>query len=225
MASPYVAPVPSNVKVKRLDHGVDYQGNPGQKVVAIGNAVVDAVKSDPGGYGTVVYYTLTDGPHAGQQIFVGHARPDVKPGQKLAAGDAVATLQQVSGGDAKGLVGWTEIGLAKNGAPQYGKDQGGWQFQQLLVGAAKTPDAPAAAPGSVGPAAAVPADSGAPVAPQAPMFGTPPGATDPTVEMPGTAQHYLPDGGGAASMWQAIAQSFPIPVPEIDGFAQLASGG
>lgn len=224
MASPYVSPVPSNVKVKRLDHGVDYQGNPGQRIVAIGNAVVDAVKSDPSGYGTVVYYTLTDGPHAGQQIFVGHARPDVKPGQKLSAGDQVATLQQVSGGDAKGLVGWTEIGLAKNGAPQYGKDQGGWQFQQLLVGAAKTSDAPVAAPGSVGPDAPVGDATASPVPAQAPMLGTPPGATDPVADLPGTAQHYLPGQGGAAETWQAIA-ALPDLSPDTQRLIALSGGG
>lgn len=230
MASPYVAPVPSNVRVKRLDHGVDYQGNPGQKVVAIGNAVVDAVKSDPDGFGTVVYYTLTDGPHAGQQIYVGHARPDVRPGQTLAIGDPVATLQQVSGGDASGLVGWTEIGLAKDGAPQFSKDQGGVQFQQLLVGAAKTPVvAPQNSGGAGSQEAGVPADPTPPsgitsASLDVPQFGTPPDATDPTVEMPGTAQHYLPDGSGVASTWQAVA-ALPDLSPDTQRLIQLASGG
>lgn len=220
MGSGYVSPVPSNVKVKRFDHGIDYQGNPGQKIVAIGNAVVDSVKSDPGGYGTVVYYTLTDGPGAGQQIFVGHARADVKPGQKLAAGDPVATLQQVSGGDARGLVGWTEIGLAKGGAPQYPKDQGGTQFQQFLVGAAKTPatsSTPTAAPqtpltGNV---------TAEPLA--APSLGTPPASTDPAVEMPGSAQHYLPGQGGAADSWQSIAQ-LPDLSPDTQRLIALSGG-
>lgn len=221
MASHYVNPVPSNVKVKRLDHGVDYQGNPGQKVVAIGNAVVDSVKSDPSGYGTVVYYTLTDGPRAGQQIFVGHARPDVKPGQKLAVGDAVATLQRVSGGSARNLVGWVEIGLAKGGVPEYTKDQGGPMFQQLLVGAAKTSDAPAAAAMPVADPAA-PVDTSQQLA--SPSVGTPVGSADPSVEMPGTAQHYLPGSGPVADSWQSIA-ALPDLSPDTQRLIALSSGG
>ena len=69
----YVQPV--NGQVKRLDQGIDYQGNPGDPVVAIGLARVDYVKDDPGGFGKVVYYTLLDGPARGKQIYVGHAAP------------------------------------------------------------------------------------------------------------------------------------------------------
>jgi hypothetical protein len=223
VGSPYVAPVPATVKFRRFDHGIDYQGNPGQKVVAIGDAVVDAVKQDPGGYGTVVYYTLLNGPHAGQQIFVGHARPDVKVGQQLRAGQAVATLQQVSGGDAKGLVGWTEIGLAKGGAPQFAKEGGlgGQQFRDFLVDAAKTPDQPAAAPVDT---SSAPADTGsnstAPVLFPAGV-GTPPGALDPNIEAPGSAQHYLPGQGDVASSWQSVA-SLPDLSPDTQRLIALS---
>ncbi len=112
---PYVKPV--DAKQMRQDQGRDFQGKPGTPVVAIGLARVDAVKSDPGGFGTVVYYTLLSGPLRGQQIYVGHAAPNVTAGQIVKAGQPVAILQQKSGGNAASLVGWTEIGFAKNGTP------------------------------------------------------------------------------------------------------------
>jgi hypothetical protein len=210
--------------VKHFDQGIDYQGNPGQNVVAIGDAVVDAVKPNPGGFGWAVYYTLTDGPHKGQQIYVGHARPaNLRPGQKLAAGDTVATLQKVSGGNAHALVGWVEIGLAKNGAPQFSHDQGGPMFSQFLVGAAKTPDTAAGAVAPVTSAVSAPVDtSQQQLAP--PSLGTPVGAADPSVEMPGTAQHYLPGSGTVADSWQSIA-ALPNLSPDTQRLIALSSGG
>lgn len=55
-------------------------------------------------------------------------------------------------------------------------------------------------------------------------LGTPPAAVDPDVEMPGTAQHYLPDGSGVASTWQAVAQLSDLS-PDTQRLIQLASGG
>lgn len=130
---PYVMPVPG-AAVNHLDQGIDYQGTPGQYVRAIGNARVDAVKADPGGFGTAVYYTLTSGPDAGKQIYVGHAAADVKPGQTVAAGAPVATLLQHPLGNAT-QPGWTEIGFANNGAPASGggmNTPAAQAFQQFL---------------------------------------------------------------------------------------------
>ncbi len=101
----------------RQDQGRDFQGKVGTPVVAIGLARVDYVKDDPGGFGKVVYYTLLSGPLRGQQIYVGHAAPNVTAGQVVQAGQPVAVLQQHSGGNAGSLPGWTEIGFAKNGTP------------------------------------------------------------------------------------------------------------
>ncbi len=112
---PYVHPV--DAKQMRQDQGRDFQGKPGTPVVAIGLARVDYVKDDPGGFGKVVYYTLLSGPLRGQQIYVGHAAPNVTAGQVVQAGQPVAVLQQHSGGNAASLPGWTEIGFAKNGTP------------------------------------------------------------------------------------------------------------
>jgi murein DD-endopeptidase MepM/ murein hydrolase activator NlpD len=113
--SGYVAPVLG--KVMRLDQGIDYQGTPGAAVRAIGNARVDAIKPDPGGFGLTIYYTLLDGPARGQQIYVGHAMPTVKPGENIAAGEPVAQLLPRPLGNAAHLPGWTEVGLATNSVP------------------------------------------------------------------------------------------------------------
>lgn len=116
MPSRYVKPVQG--ELRRLDQGIDYQGTPGDSVVAMGLARVDAVKDDPGGFGKAIYYTLLTGPMKGQQIYVGHASPTVHARQIVQAGDPVATLLQHSLGNATHLSGWTEIGFAKGGAPQ-----------------------------------------------------------------------------------------------------------
>lgn len=116
LASGYYKPVKG--KFVRFDQGVDIQGKPGDHVVAIGLARVDAVKQDPGGFGTAIYYTLLSGPMRGQQIYVGHAQASVKAGQIVQGGDPVATLLRSGLGNAQGLAGWTEIGFAKNGAPE-----------------------------------------------------------------------------------------------------------
>lgn len=117
----YVKPVKGSFQ--RVDEGVDYKGTPGDHVVAIGRARIDYVKDNPGGFGKVIYYTLLDGPNAGQQIYVGHARPDVKSGQTIAMGQSVATLLQHPLGSAT-QPGWVEIGFASGGRPTATSDVG-----------------------------------------------------------------------------------------------------
>lgn len=114
-AGGYVNPV-AGAKFQRVDQGVDLQGTPGQPVVAIGDARIDAVKSDPGGFGTAIYYTLLNGVKAGQQIYVGHAQATVTAGEQVAAGAPVARLLASPLGNAT-QPGWTEIGFASGGAP------------------------------------------------------------------------------------------------------------
>lgn len=114
-AGGYVDPV-AGATFERVDQGVDLKGKPGQPVLAIGDAQVDAVKADPGGFGTAIYYTLLNGAHAGQQIYVGHAQPTVKPGDQVAAGAPVARLLAKPLGNAT-EPGWTEIGFAAGGVP------------------------------------------------------------------------------------------------------------
>jgi hypothetical protein len=116
----------------RQDQGQDYQGSAGGQVLALGNARVDAIKPDPGGFGTALYYTLVGGPNAGQQFYVGHAQPTVKVGQMLKPGQPIARL--VSPGLGPSPSYWTEIGFAKGGVPEYGMDQGGAKFDAYLKG-------------------------------------------------------------------------------------------
>lgn len=101
---------------RRLDQGVDVQGTPGQVVTAPERVRVDAVKSDPGGFGEAVYFTLLSGPQTGQQVYIGHAAPKVTAGQVLAPGDAIVQLLEHPLGNAT-APGWAEVGFASGGAP------------------------------------------------------------------------------------------------------------
>lgn len=223
-SSGYVQPVQG--QVKRLDQGIDYQGKVGDPVVAIGLARVDYVKDDPGGFGKVVYYTLLDGPARGRQIYVGHAAPLVHAGQIVQRGVAVAQLQQVSGGNAANLPGWTEIGFAKGGVPE--GPQTAKSFQSLLKGAS-TPSAPTTT-ADQNPAPAAPAQPDGPVLPS-------PGTSTPTDTQPYTfsTQPYQPPPGSGmnstnpfvAELWNRIA-SQPASSPDtqlLASNAQLMSGG
>lgn len=100
---------------------------------------------------------------------------------------------------------------------------------ELLGGTKPVVDAPQNSGGAGSQEAGVPADPTPPsgitsASLDVPQFGTPPAAQDPTVEMPGTAQHYLPDGSGVASTWQAVA-ALPDLSPDTQRLIQLASGG
>lgn len=102
-SSAYVNPVPKTVTPERIDMGVDYAGS--GNYLAIGNGVVTQV--NPGGwgkYGNYIAYKLTDGPLAGREIYYAEGvTPHVKVGQKLSAGQIVASI----------IPGWqygTEIG-------------------------------------------------------------------------------------------------------------------
>lgn len=142
----YVKPV-KGAAIRRLDQGIDYQGKPGEHVVAMGLARVDAVKPNPGGFGQVVYYTLLTGPMKGRQIYVGHAQPLVHNNQIVQAGEPVATLLEHSLGNAHNLSGWTEIGFASGGTPASGDEKDTRSAKQFLAfvkqaGAAKESAAP-----------------------------------------------------------------------------------
>jgi len=157
-------PVPPGIAVKRSDQGRDYQGTPGQRIVAIGRARVDAVKDDPGGFGKVVYYTLLEGPSKGQQIYVGHAQPNVRAGQVIGAGKPVATLLKSSLGNAAGMPGWVEIGLARGGAPMY-PSNGARPLEKLLRGASTAPSTQPDQTTSTAPAVAQALDLNANISP------------------------------------------------------------
>lgn len=224
----YVSPVAAGTRTMREDQGQDYQGTPGQPVVAIGNATVDAVKKDPGGFGRVVYYTLQDGPYAGQQIYVGHAQPTVKPGQHVNAGDPVATLLEKPLGNATGP-GWAEIGLAKGGQPEYGMSDGGANFQRLIRNAAASkalltdPAANPAAPVPVAAPAQAPAGLALPVPVVPPSTPDVPQAAA-AVALPGSVT-ILPHQ--TAQLWQQVATQDMMISPDTQALfknAQLAAG-
>lgn len=219
--SSYVSPVPKGTQKMRSDQGQDYKGQPGQSVVAIGHAHVDAVKDDPNGFGKVVYYTLLDGPSKGQQIYVGHALPVVYAGQVIEAGKPVARLLQSPLGNAK-QPGWTEVGLAKDGVPEFGvHDDGGSKLAALLKGAREQAGygVSAVATSPAASAAVAPTDTSVPD----PTFTAPPPtaspAPGPDVQMPGSVNYQTND---LAALWDQLAsQNFAS--PETRQFAQNAS--
>lgn len=145
--SAYVLPVTGNARENNQDSGIDYQGTPGQHVVAIGDAIINYV-GPATGYGMMIVYTLTSGRAKGTRIFVGHAQPmgGLAAGQKVTQGSPVATLLQHPLGNAGNLPGWTEVGIADPSAitPLYHNQghapvtAGGAAFKKVL-GAALTP--------------------------------------------------------------------------------------
>lgn len=103
---------------RRLDQGVDVQGAPGSYLHVPVKTRVDAIKSDPTGFGQVIYFTLLEGANAGQQLYIGHAQPNpaLGPGSIVQAGDELVNLLEHPGGNAT-QPGWAEIGFASGGVP------------------------------------------------------------------------------------------------------------
>lgn len=90
---------------------------------------------------------------------------------------------------------------------------------QAPPASAQTDALPVATPDASTPA---PASQAAPL--MAPPVGTPPGSQDPSLEFPGTAQHYLPGQGAVAGSWQAVA-SLPDLSPDTQRLIALSGGG
>ncbi len=81
----------ANVVKGRVDQGVDYTGN--GPIDAIGTARILSTGAPGWPQGGGVLYKLTDGPRAGQNIFVFEGVvPTVKPGQRVAAGQQIASF-------------------------------------------------------------------------------------------------------------------------------------
>lgn len=200
-SSSYVAPVQG--QVRRLDQGVDFQGKAGDPVVAIGRAVVDYIKPDPGGFGKAIYYTLLDGPKKDQQFYVGHAQPIVHAGQVVGAGESVALLLAHGLGNAGNLSGWTEMGYAKNGAPLPNSAK---SFHAFVSGLSQ-----AAAPGIAesAPAVSMSAPSAGAAGAAAPSQFTAPlplesGVAQPQALDPGTVPAGAANPQQFAETWQRI---------------------
>jgi hypothetical protein len=225
MAKRYVAPV--DAQKRRLDQGIDYQGNPGDPVVAIGRARVDAVKADPRGFGKAIYYTLLDGPMKGRQIYVGHAQPVVHAGETIGAGTPVAVLLEHSLGNASNLKGWTEIGFARNGVPDPGTAADFQAFVDgLKPGAATSVDVSASTTAG--------GETSQPAAAASPVQEPPSPYTDPLPIASGISQpQALPPGAVPAEQdttrqyqqtWQRIAAD-PWAPPETANYSDLWQGG
>lgn len=230
--------------MRRSDQGQDYQGNPGEGVVAIGKAKVVYVNLQSSGFGNYVVYQLLDGPAKGQRIYVGHAQANVHEGQVLYAGQRVATLLKNPLGNAhnRNLPGWTEIGLAgaDNNPVLHGTGSSGGAelLAKVLDGAGAYTDN------------GTPTPSPDPNAVTPPLPGDVPTTTDPTGQVLGnqlsSSIYALPQVGGApqasaplagdeestyltpqtdaASSWQLIASNGPVSQDTIR-LAQLASYG
>jgi hypothetical protein len=141
----------SGLYSRRIDLGVDYGGS--GPLLALGDGVVTmatdnddgpsscwAISCWPGG--GIVVYRLTAGPFAGKYVYTAeHISVTVHPGQRITAGQQIATLY--SGYP------WVEIGWAAGPGPEAlgiadghqcpCGDPGGWStidgrdFNQLLV--------------------------------------------------------------------------------------------
>ena len=112
--TPYVSPVTARTRRMRTDSGVDFQGEPGDPVRAMGKAEVTSSRR-VGGFGMLVVYRLLEGPREGQHVYVGHAEPCVKKGDLVKAGAPVATLREHAWGlrrTSPHSRGWVEIGFA-----------------------------------------------------------------------------------------------------------------
>jgi hypothetical protein len=154
----YVSPIKPGAAFERLDQGVDWKGSPGDFVVAIGKAHIDAIHDDPGGFGKVIYYTLLDGAAAGRQIYVGHALPVVTAGKTVQAGAHLAKLLPSGLGNAKGIRGHTEVGWASGNLPAAGLSEGTGSAKDFLnfvqTGVASSNDSTGGLPADVTSAAA-----------------------------------------------------------------------
>src|SRR6266550_2289546 len=88
----YVRPMaPGTYKQGRTDQGVDFVTLKGNAIRAMGDALIDFVGPYQGFGPTYIAYHLTKGPHAGEEIFIGHSHAVVKVGQHVVAGATVAT--------------------------------------------------------------------------------------------------------------------------------------
>jgi murein DD-endopeptidase MepM/ murein hydrolase activator NlpD len=107
--------LPGNAQLKmgRIDQGQDGSTNPGGPILAPGAGVVEAVKSDPNGFGpSYPVVRFTSGPLAGKSVYIGHTLAAVKAGQKFQAGQVLSHTGVNGYGNAAGKPGWFEIGLA-----------------------------------------------------------------------------------------------------------------
>lgn len=106
-------PANATLKLGRIDQGQDGSTNPGGPILAPGNGVVVAVKSDPSGFGpSYPVVRFSSGPLAGKEVYIGHTLSALKPGQSFRGGQVLSHTGVNGYGNARGMPGWFEIGLA-----------------------------------------------------------------------------------------------------------------
>jgi hypothetical protein len=112
----------AELQMNRLDRGQDIKTNPGGPIVAPGDGVVIAVKSDPGGFGPdYPVVKFTSGPMAGQSWYLGHTHSALKPGEHFRAGQTLSHTGTHGVGNAT-VPGWAEIGMSSSlGQPDTGQ--------------------------------------------------------------------------------------------------------
>jgi murein DD-endopeptidase MepM/ murein hydrolase activator NlpD len=115
-------PKGTSVTPRRRDQGRDLQAPANTPVLAPGAGYLLRNGNDPHGFGDaypIVHFT--SGPWAGEDVYFGHTMSLLlTPGVQFAAGTPLAMTQNGKGpfvGNATGLPGWAEIGLAPGGSP------------------------------------------------------------------------------------------------------------
>lgn len=106
--------LPGNAELQwnRIDQGQDVKTNPGGPIVAPGDGMVVAVKSDPGGFGPdYPIVKFTSGPLAGTSWYLGHTHTALKAGEAFHAGQTLSHTGTHGVGNAT-VPGWAEIGLS-----------------------------------------------------------------------------------------------------------------
>ena len=118
-----IAPQGSAVGQQRRDQGQDLTVTKGGKpgvIIAWGDGHCVSNGYNPTGFGTdypIVHYDT--GPDAGHDVYIGHCKSLLRPGQKFKKGQAIAQTQHGQGGLSGNArtPGWAEIGLAPGGVP------------------------------------------------------------------------------------------------------------
>jgi hypothetical protein len=102
----------AELKLNRIDAGQDLKTNAGGPIVAPGDGIVVAVKSDPSGFGPdYPVVKFTSGPMAGTSWYLGHTHSALKPGEHFKAGQTLSHTGTHGVGNAT-EPGWAELGLA-----------------------------------------------------------------------------------------------------------------
>lgn len=108
----------------RVDQGRDFITDPGGPIVAPGDGwVLDVLNNGPAGVGFGTSYPIvkfSDGPFAGQTMYIGHCLSALEKGATFKAGDTLAVTGKTGNESWNGNAskpGWCEIGFAPGGFP------------------------------------------------------------------------------------------------------------